>query len=866
MQDIGEEAHIRPGAPSTLAESSVIANDTSSTTPAHGDISLTALLDVPPPVKGWPTPWLTRQELDDFVLQMSRRGWTVRSLVPSDASQMLLSASATSTTSSAGDQSSKKKEILHAIAQFPFTSYDAALEFVGKVGRIANDELHHPEMIVTSSKTVMLWMTTHSARPGKDWALVDEAPLPSAKDKPVKPPHLRKVPGLTRRDSRLAALIENLHTAEYSSGIIREVVAGQPDTKSLHEQLLSLINGRSVSLPEEPAEDAMEPLPPSCAACGGEHPVSVCDERGQHPPRLPCQNCGEGHYHWVADCPQDAEYRAKHRPAIQSTRRAERHLRESHQEIRQQEYGASCGGDHTLFLCIRRSFIPPTKPCSLCGEEHRHWMVDCPLYVDRHEAKHKEHKYTREEKTDVGHHHCSSANSLNEDTRQTTGQWMLALIALKEGFAQQRRQAVSILTPYHITKGVQRSNRHTTSIRPIPAMTGPVRTKGCVTINGIDFVNHVCVVCNMIFRDQRGKDRHSTTHLPEDDPRKKPFPCEYCGKRFSQKTGMQIHAKRHVLVLTYHSSTGVKDLICDADNCNFATHDPSLLNKHRRVIHNMAPERRRKRQPKRPKAELSKEAPQSPKLLRSSHSRVLPDCHERACPGSDVGRATPAASAKRNATDPLLTTAVSSNYTQVTLPPQGGGESDVYDMATMLSASATSNYVDASNDIGLFDATWWYSWSDPQQDIDLSHFTQPPIEGQCTNYPYYPSTNSGEVYSGSTLPLPNYAHIDGTNTLYGNPLLPLLPFYYFRLSTSGYYNHLQFLHPLVFELELGLPGLVCRRRGSAAGTNFSVVGGVVGRRLTNGSCQREGIDDAIVANDTAHDVPSLRRKASSLLF
>ncbi|KAL1760552.1 hypothetical protein FB107DRAFT_269926 [Schizophyllum commune] len=428
MQDTGEGAHIRPGTPSTLAESSVIANDTSSTTLAHGDIPSTSLLDVPPPVKGWPTPWLTRQELDDFVLQMSRRGdlYNIQRGGPIDNAQ-----------------SSKRKEILHVIAQFPFTSYDAALEFVGKVGRIANDEFHHPEMIVTSSKTVMLWMTTHSARPGKDWAFVDEAPLPSTKDKPVKPPHLRKVPGLTRRDSRLAALIENLYTTGYSSGNIRQVVAGQPDTKSLHEQLLSLINGRSVSLPAERAEDAMEPLPPSCAACGGEHPVSVCDERGQHPPRIPCQNCGEGHYHWVADCPQDVEYRAKHRPAIQSTRRAERHLRESHQETRQQEYGAcracgsvehevmhcrkrrsvappkpcrlcggnhwvydckqftpcpACGGDHTLFLCIRRSFIPPTKPCSLCGEEHRHWMVDCPLYVDRHEAKHKEHKYTREEK------------------------------------------------------------------------------------------------------------------------------------------------------------------------------------------------------------------------------------------------------------------------------------------------------------------------------------------------------------------------------------------------------------------------------------------------------------------------------------
>ncbi|KAL1672142.1 hypothetical protein EV122DRAFT_284261 [Schizophyllum commune] len=250
MQDTGEGAHIRPGTPSTLAESSVIANDTSSTTPAHGDISLTFLLDVLPPVKGWPTPWLTRQELHDFVLQMSRRGdlYNIQRGGPVDYAQ-----------------SSKKKEILHAIAQFPFTSYDAALEFVGKVGRIANDELHHPEMIVTSSKTVVLWMTTHSARPGKDWALVDEAPLPSAKDKPVKPPHLRKVPGLTRRDSRLAALIENLYTTEYSSGNIRQVVAGQPDTKSLHEQLLSLINGRSVSLPEESAEDTMESLSASTA-------------------------------------------------------------------------------------------------------------------------------------------------------------------------------------------------------------------------------------------------------------------------------------------------------------------------------------------------------------------------------------------------------------------------------------------------------------------------------------------------------------------------------------------------------------------------------------------------------------------------
>ncbi|KAI5889288.1 uncharacterized protein SCHCODRAFT_02509972 [Schizophyllum commune H4-8] len=925
MQDTREGAHVRPSTSSALAEPSVIANDTSSSTSIHEDPPSTPLLDVPPPVKGWPTPWLTRQELDDFILQMSRRGWTVRPLVPSDPSQMLLSASATSVTSIVGDQ-------------FPFTRYDAALEFVGKVGRIADDELHHPEMIVTSSKTVVLWMTTHSARPGKDWALVDDATPPSAKDKAVKPPHLRKVPGLTRRDSRLAVLIENLYTAEYFSGLIREVVAEQPDTKSLHEQLLSLISGRTVSLPKKTAEGATETPPPSCAACGGEHPVSVCDERGQHPPRIPCQNCGEGHYHWAADCPQDAEYRAKHHPpAIQSSRRAEGHRRVSHQKNRQQEYGACpCGGDHTLFLCIRRSFIPPTKPCSLCGEEHRHWMVDCPLYVDRHEAKHKEHKYTREEKLlgyytlclgpslvyltllyrNIGHHHRPLAISLNDDTRQTTGQCMLTLVDLAEGFAQERRQAVPVLTPYHTSKDVRRSNCHTTSIRPIPAMTGPVRTKGCVTINGIDFVDHVCVVCDKIFRDKRGKDRHSTTHLPEDDPRKKTFTCEHCGKCFSQKSGMQIHAKRHVLVFTYYSSTGVKDLICDGDDCNFATHDPSLLNKHRRRMHNIAPEHRRKRQPQRPKAELSKEAPQSPsdlELLRSSQSAVLPDCHERAYLGSDADRASISiifydvdihldrldrilvpAPAMHSAADPLLTSAASSNYMQVALPPQGGVESDTYDMATMWSTTATSNLVDTSNDIGFFDATWWDSWSNPQEDIDLSHFILPPAESQCAKFPCYFSIDGRAVFPEPALPLCHYAHTNGVNALYGDSPLPLLPYYYSR----SWYSDIAFIlkfqyvtasvvaprHTLVFELELALvplakrvaswaePGLVFRRRGSAAGDNFLSLSASSGaymrasRRLTNGSCQREGIDDAIVANDTAHDVPSLRRKASLLLF
>ncbi|KAL1746421.1 hypothetical protein HDZ31DRAFT_62203 [Schizophyllum fasciatum] len=389
---------------------------------------------------------------------MSTRGWTFQPLASSDASDILLSTR----PRGAGDQSvsgtppSKKKQVLHAITQYPFSSYDAALEFVNKVGRIASGELHHPEMTVTSSNNVLLWMTTHSARPGREWAATSEATssnqddsATSAKDKAVKPPHLRKVPGLTRRDSRLAVLIENLYNSEYSSGSVpgvgREPFAVRASSRTIREHLIAQIYGRSMTAPTDPVlDDDFAPVP-SCAACGGEHPVSACEMRAQHPPRIPCQNCGEGHHHWVVDCPQDAEYHAKRDKAATSRSQGQdrERPRSPRQDGQQQAYGAcracgsiehevthcrkrrairppkpcrlcggdhwvydceqfspcpACGGDHTLFHCIRRSFIPPNKPCSLCGEKHRHWLVDCPLYVDRHEAKHREHRHTREEK------------------------------------------------------------------------------------------------------------------------------------------------------------------------------------------------------------------------------------------------------------------------------------------------------------------------------------------------------------------------------------------------------------------------------------------------------------------------------------
>ncbi|TRM70106.1 hypothetical protein BD626DRAFT_23616 [Schizophyllum amplum] len=362
-------------------------------------------------------------------------------------SERLRDMSGSSQVNAAELNKPSKKPVLHVVAQFSFNSYDAAVEFVGKVGRIAGDELHHPEMIIESSNNVVLWMTTHSAKPGRDWAAKSPSTLAesssqtntsvSSNDKPVKPPHLRKVPGITRRDLRLAVLIENLYNAQYSSGrasgACRSIGNTQPNAISLHEYLLALICGDVPAAGEQSRDGPMETLTLRCAACQGDHPVSACDVRAEHSPRIPCQNCGEGHYHWVADCPREADYRATRarnfeaQPEIQRQQehgacracRAEdheiMHCRKRRSiappkpcricggehwvyDCKQFAPCPACGGDHTLFLCIRRSFLAPKKPCSLCGEQHRHWMVDCPLYVDRHEAKHREHRYTREEK------------------------------------------------------------------------------------------------------------------------------------------------------------------------------------------------------------------------------------------------------------------------------------------------------------------------------------------------------------------------------------------------------------------------------------------------------------------------------------
>ena len=46
--------------------------------------------------------------------------------------------------------------------EFEFANFSRALEFVNKVGKIANEENHHPNILLHDYKKVKITLTTHS--------------------------------------------------------------------------------------------------------------------------------------------------------------------------------------------------------------------------------------------------------------------------------------------------------------------------------------------------------------------------------------------------------------------------------------------------------------------------------------------------------------------------------------------------------------------------------------------------------------------------------------------------------------------------------------------------------------------------------
>jgi len=140
--------------------------------------------ETPPKVKGWPTRWCTKDQLQQYYLPLHKTGWNIDNLP--DSAQVLALAKT-----------------------FPMADLQSVRRFIAQVDKLADEEKHHPHRMLLcnngpNSHTVTFTILTHSA-------------TPFTKESGERPPSGLGA-GVTQRDIRLAVLIESLYVDQYSTG------------------------------------------------------------------------------------------------------------------------------------------------------------------------------------------------------------------------------------------------------------------------------------------------------------------------------------------------------------------------------------------------------------------------------------------------------------------------------------------------------------------------------------------------------------------------------------------------------------------------------------------------------------------------
>ncbi|KIY44944.1 hypothetical protein FISHEDRAFT_76976 [Fistulina hepatica ATCC 64428] len=337
--------------------------------------------DIPSRVRGWPTPFVSKEE-EPLLQALYLCGWFVRITRHAD------------------------KAIAHLKKCFNFTSFGQAVQFMNDVAALAGTEKHHPSIlsydclsafgVPGKEHEVTFSITTHSAMPSPSWISnlarasgVDVVPSTQntmaagnsvSWDRLVEAFSLhisgtsspsRAIPSITLRDVRFGMLLQQAFEDKYSAASNDDMSIADADncpswdTLALHvyhHSILPLSNtqradygGALQSQATDPPPDeapAIERLPPDIQK-------SLATTRrilAEGSPYPRCVGLGADRGHTG--------------PANAATLNKSGSPRTRCQ---------ACGGSHTLFHCLIRSFITPTRSCSLCGK--RHWMVDCPKYV-----------------------------------------------------------------------------------------------------------------------------------------------------------------------------------------------------------------------------------------------------------------------------------------------------------------------------------------------------------------------------------------------------------------------------------------------------------------------------------------------------
>lgn len=151
-------------------------------------------------------------------------------------------------------------------------------------------------------------------------------------------PKTRRLRGITRRDLRLAVLVETLFTDEH--GDDKKMRSARPwDHQPSWDRLVRRLQATSLN------RDT--PIPPTlnvkCYACRGPHTLDQCPDRHSISPPYPCGLC-QGN-HWIRDCPK--RQRGMYQCRI-------------------------CGMNHPTDICPQNK---PLTRCPNCGGDH--WLADC---------------------------------------------------------------------------------------------------------------------------------------------------------------------------------------------------------------------------------------------------------------------------------------------------------------------------------------------------------------------------------------------------------------------------------------------------------------------------------------------------------
>ncbi|KAF8659694.1 hypothetical protein AX16_001797 [Volvariella volvacea WC 439] len=309
---------------SPLEKSVETASTTKPKTPASSPHPSGTPLPIPdvPHVTGYPTRWITESEFEQYLRPLYDLGWGVefRRRMPEK-----------------GKPSSSQHVIAgRVVTEFTFPDYLTAVGFLNEVVGIATKEDHHPNITIANRRHPIIRISSQT----------DSAYRPVWENEFPQPPRTeRKHPGITRRDLRLAALIDAHYAAKYlestpvnvetaKDSTVTEATAatttntfhrGKLRNRSQRPRYDSLVKffkmytRHSTSSPETTAPtpteiaadtDLNKPtkrtrIAPNynlkCPACNGPHALGRCDMRFTVNPPNPCKLCGGSH--WIIDCP-----------------------------------------------------------------------------------------------------------------------------------------------------------------------------------------------------------------------------------------------------------------------------------------------------------------------------------------------------------------------------------------------------------------------------------------------------------------------------------------------------------------------------------------------------------------------------------